>query len=129
MIVVDASVILHALTEGPLDKDFIDQLQDQGELIAPELIYVEVISGLRKLLRLKLIDSDLADIAIGKLQSYPITLQVIHTELTQIWALRNNFSSYDAAYVVLAAEHGVPLLTRDKKLAQAVVSHTQVILI
>ena len=52
MIVVDASVILHALTEGPSDPAFVDKLENEGELFAPEVIYLEILSGMRKQLRL-----------------------------------------------------------------------------
>jgi predicted nucleic acid-binding protein len=35
------------------------------------------------------------------------------------WALRHNLSFYDALYVALAAALGVPLLTADRRLANA----------
>ena len=35
------------------------------------------------------------------------------------WSLRNNVTYYDALYVALAARLGVPLLTADKRLANA----------
>jgi predicted nucleic acid-binding protein len=43
--------------------------------------------------------------------------------------LRENFSSYDAAYVALAeglSDEGVPLLTTDGRLAHAVHAHSAV---
>ena len=40
--------------------------------------------------------------------------------LTQrIWALRQNLTAYDAAYVALAEALGVPLLTRDLRLSRS----------
>lgn len=37
--------------------------------------------------------------------------------LGRIWALRENVTAYDAAYVALAEALGVPLVTRDARLA------------
>ena len=39
--------------------------------------------------------------------------------LLRIWALRENLTSYDAAYVALAEGLKAPLLTLDKRLASA----------
>jgi predicted nucleic acid-binding protein len=39
--------------------------------------------------------------------------------LPRIWDLRNNFTAYDAVYVALAEALGVPLITRDGRLAGA----------
>jgi predicted nucleic acid-binding protein len=39
--------------------------------------------------------------------------------LPRIWDLRNNLTAYDAVYVALAEALGVPLLTRDRRLAGA----------
>jgi predicted nucleic acid-binding protein len=36
-----------------------------------------------------------------------------------MWALRHNLTAYDAAYVALAEALGVPLVTRDVRLASA----------
>ncbi len=39
--------------------------------------------------------------------------------LPRIWQLRRNLTAYDAAYVALAETLDVPLLTRDRRLAEA----------
>ena len=69
MIVVDASVILHALLEGPKDRDLLDRLQNEGELFAPEVIYLEVSGGMRRQVRLKQLSQDHARAAIQDLQA------------------------------------------------------------
>ncbi len=64
---------------------------------------------------------DLADLQMTK---YP------HVNLIKpIWALRHNFSVYDAAYVVLADVLGAQFLTLDRRLAAAVRVHTRVRLV
>ena len=39
--------------------------------------------------------------------------------LARIWLLRNNLSAYDATYVALAEALQAPLVTRDRRLANA----------
>ena len=129
MIVVDASVILHALLEGPKDRDFLDRLQNEGELFAPEVIYLEVSSGMRRQVRLKQLSQDHARAAIQDLQAYPINIKSISNLVERIWDIRDNFTSYDASYIVLAECLRMPFLTRDQKLAAAVRAHTKVELI
>jgi predicted nucleic acid-binding protein len=39
--------------------------------------------------------------------------------LLRVWELRDNLSAYDAIYVALAEALGLPLITRDRRLAEA----------
>jgi predicted nucleic acid-binding protein len=95
-------------------------------LHAPHLIDVEIAQAVRRLALAGLIDSKrgqeaLSDLAAFSLQRYP------HEPfLSRIWALRANFSAYDAAYVALAEALGAPLLTCDKRLATAAAAHVKV---
>ena len=43
----------------------------------------------------------------------------VHALLPRIWALRDDISAYDAAYVALAEALGCALLTADSRLARA----------
>ena len=54
---------------------------------------------------------DLVDLSIVRYSHGPL--------LHRMWALRDNGSAYDAAYVALAEELGAPLLTLDARLARA----------
>jgi predicted nucleic acid-binding protein len=63
----------------------------------------------------------LADMAIVRHPHQPF--------LSRLWALRDNFSAYDAIYVALAQTLDAPLLTRDRRLASAAKSHVSVELI
>ncbi len=129
MIVVDASVVLHVLLQGSEDRDFLNRLQNEGELFAPEVIYLEVSSGMRRLVRLNRLSQDHARVAIQDLQAYPINIKSISNFVERIWDLRDNFTSYDASYVVLAEYLRMPFLTRDQKLAASIKAHARVELI
>jgi predicted nucleic acid-binding protein len=49
--------------------------------------------------------------------------------LPRVWQLRNNLTAYDAVYVALAEALDAPLLTRDKRLANAARRHARVELV
>ena len=53
------------------------------------------------------------------MMSFPITRYRHDLLLSRVWELRHNLSAYDAAYVALAEVLGVPLVTRDRRLARA----------
>jgi predicted nucleic acid-binding protein len=46
--------------------------------------------------------------------------------LPRVWALRRNFSAYDAVYVALAEVLEATLLTHDRRLATAARQHVSV---
>ncbi len=101
-----------------------------GETLhAPHLLDVEFMNVIRRYAASGLISpqravegmEDLADLRIIR---YP------HIDLTrEIWALRHNFSAYDATYVSLAEVLGAKFLTLDARLASAVRAHTTIELV
>ncbi|MGH2894496.1 MAG: type II toxin-antitoxin system VapC family toxin [Solirubrobacteraceae bacterium] len=120
MRVVDASTLcdfllgrdeaLSALTDDPASA--------HEPLHAPEVIELEVLNALRRLLRQGLVSSDraaeaVADLGDVRLVRYP------HGPLRdRVWDLRDRLSAYDAAYVALAEALGDSiLLTSDTGLA------------
>lgn len=129
MIVIDASIVLHILADTKVDASVLQKVRSSGDLVAPHLIDLEFLSAIRRQTRLKEISETRALESITDFGELKIHRKSVQHLNAAIWALRNNITPYDAAYVVLAAELGVPLLTRDKKLAQAIASHTQVVLI
>lgn len=116
-IVVDASVIVDALAvDGrPLP---------QAELVSPSLLDYEVINTIRRHDRLGVFG---ADDAIATFAALAVTRHDAGPLIPQIWAMRANFSAYDASYVALAQALGVPLLTRDARLARAATPYCDVI--
>ena len=129
MIVIDASVILHALIEIRDNSEIQRLLESSGGVIAPHIIDAEVINGIRKNLRLKTISPERANFAIGDLQNMPIDRKSTKEFNQRIWELRDNFTPYDATYLALAESYGAQLFTRDQKLASAVKAHTKVTLV
>jgi len=61
--------------------------------------------------------------AVGEIISHLRTGQfnrhAVRAMLDDIWALHDNLTVYDGAYVALAARLGLPLVTVDRKLATA----------
>ena len=129
MIVVDASIVLKIFMDDLKDNEIERKLEISDGLIAPQIIDVEVINGIRKNLRLGNITQVRAAQAILDLQAFPVERMETVLLISRIWQLRNNFTPYDASYVALAEDYQVPFLTRDLKLAAAVKAHTKVELI
>ncbi len=118
MIVLDASAVVEFLLGSDAGKRVHGRLiRAGGTAHAPHLVDVEVASSLRRLVRLGQMTSARAKAALDdlgdlSLHRYPHTLL-----MPGIWALRDNASAYDAAYLALAEVLRAPLLTRDARLA------------
>jgi predicted nucleic acid-binding protein len=118
-LVVDASVAARAVTAASAgDRALRDRLASSA-CHAPHLIDAEVGSVLRKQVAAGAIEADTAEAALRTLEPL-IATRYPHTAFVgPAWSLRHNFSYYDALYVVLAARLRLPLLTGDKRLANA----------
>ena len=120
MIVLDSSAAVDFLLERGAEGEWVtEQLSKAQTVHAPHLIDLEITSALRGLVRRRATtatraETALADLAAMPLQRYPVTRL-----LTDIWALRETMTSYDAAYVALAEALGVRLVTTDARLARA----------
>lgn len=119
MIVVDASVITQAITVeqpgGPLRV----RLTAQPFLYAPHLLDAEFVQSLRGLVARGLLTVRAAELALGDFAAMLIDRQSTEPLVGRMWRLRHNLTAYDAAYVALAEALGVPLLTRDTRIATA----------
>ena len=119
MIVVDASVLAPALAEDGPSGDLARARLRGEELAAPELVDLEVAAVLRRFLTRGLVDGRRAQLALGDLVAMPLQRAAHLDLLPRVWALRDNLTPYDAAYVALAEQLDVPLLTADARLAGA----------
>jgi len=114
VIVVDASAMVEALVGRAPHEDLLDALS--GDVDAPHLLDVEVLSVLRGLLRGGKLDASAADQARLDHFVFTITRHETAPLSERIWQLRHQFTSYDASYLALAEALQAPLYTCDAKL-------------
>ena len=88
-------------------------------LHAPHLLDLEVTRVLRRLALQGVVSVHRADQAVRDLLDLRISRYPHLVLLPRVWQLRHNFSTYDAAYIVLAEKLGAALVTRDARLASA----------
>jgi len=130
MLVVDASAVAELLLGRPAAAAVAQQLTDHNyDLHAPHLIDVEVLSALRRVVAAGVATAPRGDAAVADFLDLPVERHPHDVLVPRVWELRENFSSYDAAYVALAeslADEPSPLLTADARLARAAREHTEI---
>lgn len=118
---LDASALAGVLLDPAGYPEVLDLLEDErGEAVIPHLAEVEVLSVLRRLARSGRVPLDRIEAALDLLAELPLR-RFDHTPLlARAFALRENFSAYDAIYVALAEGTAAPLVTADARLGRAV---------
>ncbi len=119
MLVVDASVLVVALADDGPEGDAARTRLRGESLAAPALVDLEVASVLRRQNRVGILDDRRAEMALADLEAIPMDRAPHRPLLARCWELRNNLTTYDAAYVALAEALDATLLTGDRRLAQA----------
>lgn len=110
--------MVDALVGHPANPTLLALIAD-AELHAPALLDYEVASALRgHALAGTLSDRRMADAVDDfgalRIERYPLTPMI-----GNVLSLKNNFTLYDAAYIVLARALDAPVVTADAKLAGA----------
>lgn len=119
MIVVDPSVLATALIDDSASGDRArDRLRGE-QLVAPDLVYLEVVSVARRVVAAGGADERRARLALEDLADLPLRVAPHRPLLPRVWALRENLTPYDAAYVALAERLECTLLTADGRLSRA----------
>jgi len=122
-VVVDASVAVEYLVSLTLTAQaqavFRAVVDQETELWAPDLVYPESVSALRKLFRLQMISHRAAAAAVEHLLRLPLAVAGTRDLMTRAWRLRDAITPYDACYAVLAETLDAPLVTADRRLARA----------
>ena len=123
--VIDSLITLNWLLydeHTPESDELFDSVSDQGAIV-PTLWRLEIANALQVAVRRKRIDAAYRDRCLQKLQRLP--LEVDSETDKQAWSAtlqlseRHNITVYDAAYLELALRRGIPLATRDQRLAKA----------
>ena len=118
-LVVDASVVVAALTGDATNGDWARETLADAHLTAPHLMPVEVANVLRRNQLLGVLSSDSATLAHADLLELGVDLVPYEGVAERVWELRSTLTSYDASYVALAEALGAPLATLDARLARA----------
>lgn len=119
MIVVDASTVVTGLADDGPDGDRVRTRLRGERLIAPHVIDLEVTSAWRRLVTAGRLDDRRARLALVDLRALRLQRAPHGPLLDRCWELRDNLTTYDAAYVALAEHLEVVLLTADSRLASA----------
>ena len=118
-LVLDASVVVAAVTDAGAVGDWARDTLGHGHLVAPHLLPVEVTNTLRRLLLVDRIDGSAASAGLRDLSDLGIELYGFEPFADRVWELRSTVTAYDAWCVALAEALGVPLVTLDRRLARA----------
>lgn len=124
-VVVDCSALFDLLLAGS-GSDLQDLLA-QSEWHAPDLIDYEFLAALRRHVELGQIPSSEATERIDLFAELNMERHSVDLLRHRVWALRHNFTVYDASYVALAAALDAPLVTTDRHLARAAVHFCSVL--
>ena len=120
MIVVDASVLANVLADDGADGEAARAaVRGVGDLAAPDLVDVEIVSVLRKRWLAHTLTARRFRAALDDLTSLPMGRYPTLALMGRAYELRSNVTPYDAAYVALAEGLGCPLVTADERLARA----------
>jgi predicted nucleic acid-binding protein len=103
LIIVDASLIAPALADDGADGERARSRLRGEQLMAPEVLDLEVVSVIRKALLGGALNRRRAGLALADLLDLDLERVSHRPMLARIWELRQNLAPYDAAYVALAA--------------------------
>lgn len=118
LVVLDASVLFEVVAGTPMAEPIRQRIAGTDQ-VAPHLIDAEVLSVVQREERTGELDRTAAAQALDDLRDWAGERLAHRPLIERAWELRRNVRGYDALYVALAEALGVPLLTRDARLARA----------
>lgn len=127
LMVADASAIAEYVLRTAVGQRLQPVLEARDtDIHIPALCDVEVTAVIRRATRARRLSSARATEALADYMELPLTRHGHVTLLARMFALRENFTMYDACYVALAERLGASLLTTDTPLARAVRTHLRI---
>jgi predicted nucleic acid-binding protein len=117
--VVDASVVISALIEKGPKAAWAEEVLATQSLFGPHLLPVEVAHAIRSAALSGDITPEHATGAHNELRILPVALLPYEGVADRVWQLRSNVTPYDAWYVAIAEDLGVPLATLDGNLMRS----------
>jgi len=119
LLVVDCSAVVEVLLDPSGDGAVVADYLAGRDLVAPSLLPFEVANVLRRRRQAGLLTPAQADLAYADFRDLPVDLWVFETLAGRLWSLTGSLTAYDASYVALAQLLDAPLLTCDRRLADA----------
>lgn len=122
MIVVDAGVLVLALTSGTAQGDAARAaLNGDDGWLAPAHMPGEVLRTLHRAVLRKQLEPEDAEAAVDTVTALAVEYVLPDALLLRTaWAWRHNISIYDGLYVAVAAERSATVITVDSRLAGAI---------
>jgi predicted nucleic acid-binding protein len=114
--VVDASVFVAAVIDDGPSGVWAEEVLSEGDIATPDLALVESASILRRLERSRRVSTADASAAYQFLAQLDLHLVPFEPFARRVWALRENFTAYDAWSVAVAEGLGLPLATLDRRM-------------
>ena len=118
MIVVDASAVVDLLLGTGSWRAVSWHLSQHRQLVAPDLLHVEVPSAIGRHERAGVLSREEAEQLVGDLGRLPVTTVAPRLLLESAWPLRSHVRMSDAFYLAAAQLCDSPLLTTDHRLAR-----------
>ena len=117
-VVVDASVLVELVLQTTRARA-VHQAVGGTDMVAPDVVNLEVLSTLRRLERTGKLPAQRANQAVDDLVDANVRRFATLPLLPAAWKLRANVTASDACYVALARDLGCALVTGDLRLSRA----------
>ena len=121
---VDASVVVEYLLKLEFSDDATRlfrafALEGESGMWAPDLVYAETASAIRRLVREKALSRSAGERAVDQLLELPLEPVRLGRLTKPAFSLGDSVTIYDAVYVALAVELDAPLVTTDMRLRKS----------